>query len=278
MQFRKIILVTLVFLALELIKDIILSSLGLIIFQSFWFFFGFTCLASLTLLFAYKLQNKVQLINIAFLVFLCVFYSFCYYYIDNIEFSMFFSIVIYTYSLRGIYVRFVILLVACVLAMNVSLVKSNFDSQIAKNLLDITTERHPYLVLPWMATLWTAYVICWSLFLFWEEKERRLKFWQGYKKIKEFQKLKSILHILMPAFVRERIRQGQRFIADDQGEVSVLFCDIGDFDNIVQMFSGKELCEWLDNIYLSFDQLCEKHGLQKVETVGKTYMACGGLK
>jgi Adenylate and Guanylate cyclase catalytic domain len=44
------------------------------------------------------------------------------------------------------------------------------------------------------------------------------------------------------------------------------------------MFTGKELCEWLDNIYQSFDQLCEKHGLQKIETVGKTYMACGGLK
>ena len=178
-QFRKSIIVTLVFLAFELIKDIILSSLGLIIFQSFWFFFGFACLASVTLFFGYKLQNKVQLINNAFLVFLCVFYSFCYYYIDNIEFSMFFSIAIYAYAVRGIYVRFVILLVACVLAMNVSLVKSNFEAQIAKKLLNITTERHSYLVLPWMATLWTAYVICWSLFLFWQEKDGRLEFWQG---------------------------------------------------------------------------------------------------
>ena len=121
----------------------------------------------------------MQLINIAFLVFLCVFYSFCFYYIDNIEFSMFFSIAIYAYAVRGIYVRFVILLVACVLAMNVSLVNSNFEAQIAKKLLNITTERHSYLVLPWMATLWTAYVICWSLFLFWQEKDGRLEFWQG---------------------------------------------------------------------------------------------------
>jgi hypothetical protein len=44
------------------------------------------------------------------------------------------------------------------------------------------------------------------------------------------------------------------------------------------MFTGRELCEWLDNIYNAFDQLCEQHGLQKIETVGKTYMACGGLK
>jgi len=150
---------------------------------------------------------------------------------------------------------------ACFLAMNVTLVNSNFDLQIVKSMIDITHEKHPYLVVPWIATLWSVYVFCWSLCIIWEEKARWLEFWQGYKKIKEFQKLKSILHILMPAFVCERIRQGQRFIADDQAEVSIIFCDIADFDNIVQMFSGKELCEWLDNIYLSFDQLCEKHGL-----------------
>ena len=31
-------------------------------------------------------------------------------------------------------------------------------------------------------------------------------------------------------------------------------------------------------MYNAFDQLCEQHGIQKIETVGKTYMACGGLK
>lgn len=97
----------------------------------------------------------------------------------------------------------------------------------------------------------------WSLYIYWEEKHRKLEFWFSIKKVKEFSKLKSILHILMPAFVRERIRQGQRFIADDQGEVSIIFCDIYDFDNIVQMFTGRELIEWLDNIYNAFDQLCE---------------------
>ena len=60
--------------------------------------------------------------------------------------------------------------------------------------------------------------------------------------------------------------------------MTILFCDIAEFDTIIQMFTGKELCEWLNNIYQSFDQLCEKHGLQKIETVGNTYMACGGLK
>ena len=34
----------------------------------------------------------------------------------------------------------------------------------------------------------------------------------------------------------------------------------------------------MDQVYNAFDQLCDQFGLQKIETVGKTYMACGGLK
>ena len=44
------------------------------------------------------------------------------------------------------------------------------------------------------------------------------------------------------------------------------------------MYSGRDLIELLDKAYNAFDQLCEQYGIQKVETVGKTYMACGGLK
>lgn len=34
----------------------------------------------------------------------------------------------------------------------------------------------------------------------------------------------------------------------------------------------------LDDVFRFFDFLCKQKGIQKIETVGKTYMACGGLK
>lgn len=46
----------------------------------------------------------------------------------------------------------------------------------------------------------------------------------------------------------------------------------------MQQYTGRELIELLDRVYNAFDSMCEQHGLQKIETVGKTYMACGGLK
>jgi len=95
---------------------------------------------------------------------------------------------------------------------------------------------------------------------------------------KEFKKSKNILNILLPDFVRERIRSGQRFISEDQGIVTIIFVDMMDFDDIVSMHQPGELIDFLDKMYNAYDQMCNIHTLQKIETVGKSYMACGGLK
>lgn len=60
--------------------------------------------------------------------------------------------------------------------------------------------------------------------------------------------------------------------------MTLLFCDVDEFDEIVRTYTGPELIELLDSMYSVFDQLCEQYGLMKVETVGKTYMVAAGLK
>lgn len=94
----------------------------------------------------------------------------------------------------------------------------------------------------------------------------------------EIQKTNSILSFLLPAFVKERVKEGARYIAEDQGTVTVVFCDIYDFDRICAEYSPSELTELLDEFFRKLDQLCDIHGVTKIETVGKTYMACAGLK
>ena len=66
-------------------------------------------------------------------------------------------------------------------------------------------------------------------------------------------------------------------MADDAGEVTILFCDICKFDEVMKQ-SSANIVPILDDVYRYFDFLCKQHGVQKIETVGKTYMACGGLK
>ena len=71
--------------------------------------------------------------------------------------------------------------------------------------------------------------------------------------------------------------KGKLIISEDQGEVALLFCDICDFDKIV-VEENAHLINFLDSIFRSFDQFCFNFKIQKIETVGKTYMACAGLK
>ena len=87
----------------------------------------------------------------------------------------------------------------------------------------------------------------------------------------------SVLEILLPEFVIARVKAGVRYIAEDRGKVTVIFCDICDFEQLSSDYSPKEFCSLLDSIFTLFDQLCEDFGVTKIETVGKTYMACCGL-
>lgn len=61
----------------------------------------------------------------------------------------------------------------------------------------------------------------------------------------------------MPSLVRDRIRSGQKNFSEDEGEVTIAFCDICEFDTIVKTYAGQELIGLLDDLYNAFDQLCD---------------------
>ncbi|CAK92348.1 unnamed protein product (macronuclear) [Paramecium tetraurelia] len=95
------------------------------------------------------------------------------------------------------------------------------------------------------------------------------------------QKINSIsdtLSILMPKFIRNMINQSGEFdIQENQGEVAILFCDICEFDTIIKV-QQQNVVHLLDILFRQYDSLCNQYNLQKIETVGKTYMAASGLK
>lgn len=91
------------------------------------------------------------------------------------------------------------------------------------------------------------------------------------------ERTQSILSLLLPPFVKNRVKDGIRYIAEAQDDVSVLFCDICDFESICREYKPNDLRQFLDSLFRIFDNLCENTGVTKIETVGKTYMACAGL-
>ena len=88
----------------------------------------------------------------------------------------------------------------------------------------------------------------------------------------------EILDNMFPTHVTTRLQNGETLIYDNEPNVTVLFCDICDFNVVLERNSAYELVTLLDRIYSLFDEMCHKHNVQKMETVGKTYMACAGLQ
>ena len=117
-----------------------------------------------------------------------------------------------------------------------------------------------------------------SLVAYHLDKSKRLEFVLVQQVQVEIQKSKSVLSYLLPAFVTKRVQDGVRYISDYQGVVSVIFCDIHNFESILKFYNPNELTAFLDELYGKFDQWCLLSGCTKIETVGKTYMACAGLR
>ena len=152
-MYRKVLIVTLGFLAAELIKEIALTSLNRIPFTSFWFYFGFAIVCLITLFLTYKWRARLQLVNIVLITFLCIFYSFSYYYIDIIEFSFSMTVITYLFSLRGIYFRFCILVTSFFIILDINLIYSNFNKGNITDTDTILIENRTAYTIPFSATL-----------------------------------------------------------------------------------------------------------------------------
>lgn len=127
--------------------------------------------------------------------------------------------------------------------------------------------------------LYLAFVIsfgaysCYSL-----QITMRRDFLQSRSLLIEQKRSTQILKNMLPEHVVQRMQKGDSLISEDEKDVTILFCDIADFASFVNRFGPTEVVSLLDRVYSLFDQICQKHGVRKMETVGKTYMACAGLQ
>ncbi len=88
---------------------------------------------------------------------------------------------------------------------------------------------------------------------------------------------KRVLHNILPPTIAQRVVSGEERIAESFESVTVLFADIVGFTVLSQHISATELVSGLDLLFSQFDELAEKHGLEKIKTIGDAYMAVSGL-
>jgi class 3 adenylate cyclase len=120
--------------------------------------------------------------------------------------------------------------------------------------------------------------VVWSAYVYVQELEKKKQFVNGHRKVRSYIKLKQILNILVPAVVRDKIRQGKKSFTDDECEVTMVLAEVDHFEEIAASHPAAELIQQFESVQSVIDQLCDQYGLLKIEAVGKSYLACGGLK
>ncbi|MEQ8971232.1 MAG: adenylate/guanylate cyclase domain-containing protein [Coleofasciculus sp. C1-SOL-03] len=93
----------------------------------------------------------------------------------------------------------------------------------------------------------------------------------------EQEKSEQLLLNILPEPIAERLKHESQIIAEDFAEVSVLFADIVGFTQLSSSIPPITLLNLLNQIFSSFDELCEQHRLEKIKTIGDAYMVVGGL-
>jgi class 3 adenylate cyclase len=66
-------------------------------------------------------------------------------------------------------------------------------------------------------------------------------------------------------------------IADRLEEMTVLFADVVGFTPFASGLAAADVVEVLNGVFSLFDRLAERHGLEKIKTIGDAYMVVGGL-
>jgi adenylate cyclase len=86
----------------------------------------------------------------------------------------------------------------------------------------------------------------------------------------------ELLLNILPAPIADRLKAGERTIADRVPAVSVLFVDMVDFTRMSQDTPVEEIIDSLDAIFSAMDGIAEDLGLEKLKTMGDGYQAIAG--
>lgn len=93
----------------------------------------------------------------------------------------------------------------------------------------------------------------------------------------QFGRAEDLLHNILPKAIANRLRDQQETIADRFSDVTVLFADMVGFTALASQTKPARLVEILNSFFSAYDDLCEKHHIEKIKTIGDAYMAAAGV-
>ena len=93
----------------------------------------------------------------------------------------------------------------------------------------------------------------------------------------EKRKSDQLLLNVLPKKIADELKQTGKVEPVHYDCVSVIFTDFKGFTQLAEQLTPQELVDELDYCFSRFDQIIEKHGLEKLKTIGDSYMCAAGI-
>lgn len=88
----------------------------------------------------------------------------------------------------------------------------------------------------------------------------------------------AVLRNILPDAIVERLKaKPDEPIADGFAEASILFADISGFVAMARQLGPEKTVAFLNKLVAKFDALAERHGVEKIKTIGDAYMIASGV-
>lgn len=111
-----------------------------------------------------------------------------------------------------------------------------------------------------------------------ERERRRAELAEANRRIDaERRRADELLASILPTDIARRLKGGERRIADRVPAATVLAADIVGFTELADRISPAELVDAIDELWTRFDRMAAERGLEKIKSVGDSYLVVGGL-
>ncbi|MFA6403073.1 MAG: adenylate/guanylate cyclase domain-containing protein [Salinivirgaceae bacterium] len=109
-----------------------------------------------------------------------------------------------------------------------------------------------------------------------EEQQKEINT-QNNALVEERKKTDELLLNILPFEVARQLKSKGEAKPRSYKLASVLFLDFVNFTKLTKELSPKDLISILDSYFKAFDDIVDKHFIEKIKTIGDAYMCAGGL-
>ncbi|MBK9148856.1 MAG: adenylate/guanylate cyclase domain-containing protein [Flavobacteriales bacterium] len=93
----------------------------------------------------------------------------------------------------------------------------------------------------------------------------------------ELDKSEQLLLNILPGPIAAELKETGAAEARDFERATILFTDFKDFTRHSEVLSARELVDEINACFKEFDRIITDHGVEKIKTIGDSYMAVGGV-